>query len=148
MNNYPKWWDTTVTVYNKFTDTQTQVVTWYKTIINGCFWKDTGNKVTINNVVLETNNIICRIRKDPKFLERSEWVALPNDEMGNYFTLSPGDIIIRGSVDEDIDEYKSGKRATDLTKKYKALQGCMEIQAVTNNTGGGRGNEHYHVTGI
>ena len=148
MNNYPKWWDTTVTVYNKFIDAQTQVITWYRTVINGCFWKDTGNKVTINNVVLETNNIICRIRKNPKFLERNEWVALPNDEMGNYFTLSPGDIIIRGRIDEDIDEYTSSKRATDLMKKYKALQGCMEIQAVTNNTGGGRGNEHYHVTGI
>lgn len=148
MNNYPKWWDTTVTVYNKYVDPQTQVITWYRTVIDGCFWKDTGNKVTINNVVLETNNIICRIRKDERFLERSAWVALTNDEMGNHFTLSPGDIIIKGSIDEDINEYKSGKRATDLAKKYKALQGCMEIQAATDNTGGGRGNEHYHVTGI
>lgn len=147
MNNYPSWWNTTITVYNKFVDVQTQVITWYRTVIDGCFWKDTGNKVTINNVVLETNNIICRIRKDDKFLERYEWEALPNDLMNNYFTLSPGDIIVKGSVNDIINEYVSGKRATDLLKKYKAVFGCMEVQAMSNNTGGGRGNEHYYVIG-
>ena len=36
----------------------------------------------------------------------------------------------------------------DLKAKYKALQGCLEIQEWSNNTGGGRGNEHYFVRGI
>lgn len=148
MNNYPSWWDTTITIYNKYTDPQTQLVTWYKTVVDGAFWKYSGNKVVIDKVVLETKDIICRIRKDERFLEKHEWINIPNDEMSQYFTLSQGDIIVKGSVADEINEYASGTRSSDLKKKYKGLQGCLEIQEWTNNTGGGRGNEHYYVKGI
>ena len=88
MSNYPVWWNTAVTVYNKFEDPQTQVVRWYKFVIEGgCFWKYDGGKVVINNTVVQTNGIICRIPKNEKFLEKYLWVQKPNDEMGDYFTL-------------------------------------------------------------
>ena len=148
MNNYPSWWDTTITIYNRYEDPQTQLVTWHRCVVNGCFWKYTGNKVVVNNVVLETNNIICRIRKDKRFLEKHEWVNIPNDKMKNYFTLGQGDIIVKGEVEDEINEYRSGTRSSDLKTKYKSLQGCMEIQEFSNNTSGGRGNEHYFVKGI
>ncbi|MBO6272803.1 hypothetical protein J6O48_08505 [bacterium] len=148
MNNYPSWWDTTITIYNRYEDKQTNLVTWFRHKVDGAFWKYTGDKVVINNTVLETKNIICRIRKDDAFLEKHEWIAIPNDQMSNYFTLSQGDIIVKGEVNDEIDEYVSGKRSTDLKKKYKDLQGCVEIQEWSNNTGGGRGNEHYFVKGI
>lgn len=148
MNHYPSWWDTTITLFNKYEDNQTNIVTWYKHVIPGTFWKYVGNKTTVNNVVLETKDIICRIRKSDKFKERHEWIALPNDKMSKYFTFGIGDILVRGAVNDTINEYVSGLRATDLKKKYKALQGCMEIQQWANNTGGGRGNEHYFIKGI
>lgn len=148
MNRYSSWWNTAVTIYNKYTDPQTQIVTWYRTVVNGTFWKYTGNKVVIDKAILETKDIICRIRKDDRFLEKHEWIAVPNDHMSNYFTLSQGDIIVKGEVEDEINEYVSGSRSTDLKKKYKSLQGCMEIQEWANNTGGGRGQEHYYVKGI
>lgn len=148
MNNYPSWWDTTLTIYNRYEDKQTNLVTWYRHVVEGAFWKYTGNKVVVNNVVLETKDIICRIRKDDAFLENYLWLAKPNDEMSQFFTLKQGDIIIKGEVDDEINEYTSGTRSSDLKKKYKALQGCLEIQEWADNTGGGRGNEHYYVKGI
>lgn len=148
MNNYPSWWDTTITIYNKFTDAQTRLVRWYRHVITNTFWKYSGNKIVVGNTVLETKDIICRIRKDEAFREKHEWIDIPNDEMSQYFTLAPGDIIVKGEVEDVIDEYTSGARSTDLVKKYKALQGCMEIQEFSNNTNGGRGNEHYYVKGI
>lgn len=148
MNNYPRWWNTTVTVFNKFTDSQTQVVTWYKTVIEGCFWKSTGNRVIVGNTVLDTKNIICRIRKDDRFKEKLDWEALTNDTMQNYFTLSPGDIIVKGSVSDTIDEYTAGKRSSDLLKKYRSANYCMEIQSASDNSGEGFGNQHYYVVGI
>lgn len=148
MNNYPSWWDTTITIYNKYEDPQTNIVTWYRHVVEGAFWKQTGDKITIGKTVLETNNIICRIRKDKNFLERHEWIKVPNDMMGNYFTIGHGDVIVKGAVEDEINEYTSGTRSSDLKKKYKALQGCMEIQEWANNTGGGRGNEHYFVKGV
>lgn len=148
MNNYPSWWDTTITIYNRYEDKQTNLVTWFRHKVDGAFWKYTGDKVVINNTVLETKNIICRIRKDDAFLEKHKWIDVPNDQMSNYFTLSQGDIIVKGEVIDEINEYVSGRRSTDLKKKYKDLQGCLEIQEWSNNTGGGRGNEHYFVKGI
>lgn len=148
MNNYPVWWDSTLTIYNKYTDPQTQVVVWHRHIVYNCFWKDIGNKVSIGNTVLETNNLIARIPKDVSFLPQYEWIALPNDTMPYYFTLGVGDIVVLGAVDDEIDEYKAGKRSSDFVKKYKALQGCMEIQKVGINVGIGRGNEHYSIIGI
>lgn len=148
MSNYPIWWDTTLTIFNRYEDPQTQIITWFKNTVDYCFWKYTGDKVTIGETVLETNNIICRIPQNSKFKEKYEWIALPNDEMGNYFTLGKGDIIIRGSITDTIDEYTAGKRSTDLIAKYKELQGCMEVQEIGINTGIGRNNPHYYVKGI
>lgn len=148
MNNYPSWWDTTVTIYNRYEDPQTNIVSWFRKVVSGAFWKYSGNKITVGNTVLETKDIICRLRKDDAFLEKHQWLALPNDQMSQYFTLAEGDIIVKGEVADVIDEYTSGKRSSDLKKKYKALQGCLEIQVWANNTGGGRGNEHYYVKGI
>ena len=147
MNSYPIWWDTDLTIYNKFTDPQTQLIKWYRTVLTNCFWKYVGDKVSVGNTVLETNDIICRIPQNDKFREKYEWLNTPNDLMSNYFTLSNGDIIIKGNVADEIDEYKSGKRSTDLIAKYKELQGGMEIQQTALNIGVGRCNPHYYVKG-
>lgn len=145
--SYPIWWDTTLTIYNQFKDPQTSLVTWYRTTVEGCFWKYTGNQVTVGDVELKTNSTICRIPMDSRFKERYLWEALPNDEMGDYFTLSPSDIIVKGVAEDDIDEYTKGKRSTDLISKYKRLQGCIEIQSWADNTGRGRNDKHYYVVG-
>lgn len=147
-NVYPSWWNTRITVFNRYEDKQTNIVTWHKTHIDGAFWKYTGDKVNIGNTILETNNTICRIRENEKFLERYQWEELPNDQMDEYFTLSPNDIIVKGTVMDEIDEYVSGRRSGDVIAKYKKLQGCMEIQEVAINVGGGRNNPHYYVKGV
>ena len=148
MNNYPVWWDTQLTIYNKFIDPQTQIVTWYRTVVDNAFWKYVGDKITINDTVIETDNTIARIRKDDRFLPRHEWINKPNDEMANYFTLGKEDIIVKGEVADVINEYQSGSRSSDLIGKYKELQGCMTIQEIAINVGAGRCNEHYFVKGI
>ena len=148
MSDYPIWWDTELTIFNKYEDAVTNLITWYKHTVSNCFWKYVGDKVTVGNTVLETNNIICRIPQDDAFLENYLWVALPNYEMGNYFTLSQGDIIVKGNVSDVIDEYQSGHRSSDLLAKYKKLQGCMTIERFSINIGSGRNNPHYYIKGI
>lgn len=148
MNNYAVWWDDTVTVYNRYEDPQTHVISWYRTVLTSCFYKSIGENVKINNVEVDTNNILCRIPRKDNYMKPYMWIALPNDQKGDYFTLKQGDIIVEGSIDEDIDEYVEGHRSTDFVTKYKALQGCLTIQEVGDNTGIGRGNEHYRVNGL
>lgn len=145
---YPEWWNTTITIYNKYTDPQTEIVKWYKSVIHGVFWKYIGDKIAIGKTVLETNNIICRIRKDDRFLEQYQWLQIPNDKMSEYFTIGKGDIIVKGEVNDEINEYQKGHHSTDLINKYKDLQGCMTIERVAINVGAGRCDEHYYVKGI
>ena len=144
-NIYPPWWDTTLTVYNKYTDPVTDVISWYRHKVENAFWKYTGNKVVINENVIESNDIICRIRKDDAFLENYQWIE--SDEKSEHFTLSKGDIIVKGEVTDEIDEYLKGQHSSDLIRKYKNLQGCLVISEFTINTDGGRCNEHYYVKG-
>ena len=149
MNNiYPAWWNTKVTVYNKYIDPQTKVIKWFRKVIEGTFWKYISDDILVGQTVLQTNNIICRIRIDDAFLEAYQWQALSEDEKVIHFTLQGGDMIIRGEVADDIDEYVAGKRSSDFLQKYKALQGCMTVQDVALNVGEGRGPEHYFVRGI
>lgn len=148
MSKYPVWWDTTVTVYNKYTDPQTQLVSWYKTKVENTFWKYIHDKVTIGDTVLESNKIVCRIRESANYLDKYLWNNLSDEGKANYFTLGQNDIIIKGDVSDTIDEYTAGQRSTDLIEKYKELQGCLEIQIVHDNTGNGRGLPHYLAQGV
>ena len=148
MSTYPVWWNETLTIYNRYEDAQTHVVTWFRHVVTNCFWKDAGVKVTVGNTVLETNDLICRIPEKAEFLPYFEWVAKPSDVKPNYFTLSYHDIIVRGAVDDVINEYSTGHHSSDLLNKYKALQGCMQINKFAINTGVGRGEPHYYVRGV
>ncbi len=144
---YPIWWETTVTIYNKYIDKQTDVVSWYKTIVTDCFWQLSGAEVQVGSTVLDSKSIICRIPKDDRFLEKQEWINIPNDQMENYFTLAQGDIIVKGECEFVIDEYTQGHRSSDLLGMYREYQACMEITEYKNNTGKGRNNEHYLARG-
>ena len=148
MSNYPVWWEETLTIYNRYDDPLTHLVTWFKYVVHNCFWKDVGNKVTVGDTVLETNDIICRIPQNAAFLPVYQWVNIPNDQKSNYFTIGPKDIIIKGAVTDVINEYSSGHRSSDVLAKYKALQGCMEVERIAINTGAGRCNPHYYVRGL
>lgn len=143
MNNYPVWWNTTVTLYNKY-ESSTGEITWYRTVLTGCFWKYETNYTRIDNATQMTKVLLCRVRKSADFLEDYEWADL-SDKSGN-FTFNEGDILIAGDIEETIDEYTSGKRSADLLKKYKNR--CAEITEYRNNTGAGRVNEHYLVRGL
>ena len=149
MNNYPIWWEDTITLYNKHTGSDKKI-TWYRTVLHNCFWKYKSENMSVNratmgwySIQLDTKSIVCRIPKNDKFLSKAEW---NNSDHTSCFTLSPGDIIIRGEVDLDIDEYTAGKRSSEITSN-RDLYESITIETVSVNVGTGKGNEHYKVTG-
>lgn len=144
---FPVWWDSTVTIYNKYEDPQTQVITWFKSVVSDCFWHLQGSTVAVGDVTIDSKSIICRIPKCDNYMDKQDWLNLPNDEMSEYFTLGQGDIIVKGECTEDIDEYTKGHRSTDLLSKYRQYQAVMEITDFANDTGVGRNNEHYLTRG-
>lgn len=144
MSDYPSWWDTTVTLYNKYTESN-GAVTWYRTVLEGCFWKYIGDRVRVNDSVLSTEDTVCRIRKNEDYRKPHEWKNA--DDKSSVFTINRGDIIVCGEVEDEINEYQKGSRSSDLINKYRD-EGCIEVVEWANNTGGGRGIEHYRVKGI
>lgn len=148
MNNYPIWWDSTITVYNKYEDPTTHKISWYSTVLTNCFWKDTGNKLTLGETTIDTNTTICRVPKNDNFVDRFTWDSLSDEDKRTKFTFSVGDIIVNGESTDVVNEYISGQRSTDLITKYKNMYGCIVIQKCGINTGVGRGNEHYHIRGV
>lgn len=147
MNDMFPWWDTTITIFNCYEDPQTHIITWFKSTVNDCFWKNTGNRISINGVALDTDNTIVRIPKDTRYIEKFLWEKLPSDEKSSHFTLSVGDIVVKGEVEDTVNEYVSGHRSTDILKKYKGLQKCLVIDQSSDNSGIGRGKPHYFISG-
>lgn len=143
MNSYPVWWDTTITLYNKY-EASNGETTWYRTVLIGCFWKYVTDYTRLEDAMHTTKVLLCRVRKSNDFLESYEWRE--NDGRGSYFTFSEGDILIKGEVTDDVDDYIPGKRSSDLLKKYKGR--CAEITEDAVNVGAGRVAEHYLVRGI
>ena len=144
---YPIWWEDTITIYNRYENPQTNFVSWFRTVLSDCFWQLTGTEVTVGETALDSKSIVCRIPKDSKYKDKSEWVNIPNDQMANYFTIGQGDIIIKGECTFVINEYQDGHRSTDLLAKYREYQQCMVITQYSDNTGLGRNNEHYLARG-
>ena len=146
------WWDKTLTIYNKYIDPTNQRVTWYRSVVENCFWKYDNTtyyvgkySVKVSGIALETKSVICRIPKSDNFRYQREWREL-EDKTG-YFTLATGDIIVLGEVDDVIDDYTAGQRSTDLVSKYKELLECVEVDSFVINVGTGMGFEHYRIKG-
>ena len=153
MSNFPfSWWDKTITIYNKLIDPTTQRVTWYRTVIENCFWKAQNvlfamgrYGVSTLGVVTENKEIICRIPQNDRYVDKRIWKDLDNRD--DYFTLANGDIIVLGEVDDVIDEYAEGQRSTDLITKYREFDECLEIETYVNNVQTGVDLPHYRITG-
>lgn len=147
ISTYPIWWDSDITLYNRYENPITNMVTWHKTYISNCFIQSAKTMISDGQTVYNTDNNIIRIPQNDKFIEYTDWINIPNDKQSEYFTLHQGDIIIKGTIDFDINEYEDGKRSTDLIDKYKQLGTCLTIDNWQNNTGNGRIAPHYFVSG-
>ena len=147
MNKYPVWWDTTITIFNRYENPQTNLVSWHRTVLDHCFWKNNFQLYKMGEVEIQSDNIICRIPENNRFLEKHQWVQLPDGQMDNYFTIDQGDIIVKGEVLLNINEYGTDMHSNDLIQAYK-WQGCMVVDRLTIDTGIGRGLPHYRVEGV
>ena len=143
MNNYPIWWNTTVTLYNRH-EAKNGEITWYRTVLTGCFWKYITDYTRTADATEMTKVLLCRVRKNNNFLVDHEWYESTDKE--TYFTFNEGDILIEGEVEDTVDEYTKGSRSSDLLKKYKSR--CAQITECRINVGEGRVSEHYVVRGI
>lgn len=144
-NTYPVWWDKTITIFNKIVGEDNKV-SWQRTVINGCFWKYINETKYVDNVKMQTKEVICRIPEQENYVPYLQWKTL--DDKSNKFTLRTGDFVVYGEVDDVVDEYTKGQRATDILNKYREVNLAFQIDVFTDNTGDVLNSEHYRLGGI
>lgn len=144
---YPIWWNSVITIYNRYENPVTQQITWYRHYLFNCFRQNARTQMVNGQTVYNSNNIIIRIPQNNRYAEYKDWINIPNVNQGSFFTLHSGDIIVDGIVTDIINEYTSGKRSDDIRSKYKDLGICITINSWQNNTGSGRVCPHYYVSG-
>ena len=137
---YPKWWDKTVTLYNRHEDNSGRV-TWCRKIIKGCFVKTVPMLVLAQGVGVQKSQNIIRLRKTADYLSPIEWKT--SIEKTKKFTLQNGDIVVIGTAYDDINEYSQEQRSADLLKKY-GNNAFLILSASVNDYGS---KPHYKVTG-
>jgi len=77
---------------------------WQKIVLDRCFYK-AGSSVFQNSVEMSrVNTYTVRIPEDTRYLPYGEWRELPEEERVRYFTVSEGDLVVKGDCPDEITE--------------------------------------------
>lgn len=135
-------WIHTVTVLNKRAgrDSPDGLDTWKKTVLHDCFWagKQTRGQSGQMSTTVEVNEGASYLVRIPRSEEYRLYRAWKSDMMG--FTFSPGDYIIRGEVNSEINP----ETIQSVVKLYRPE--AFEVWLFKDNTGGPL--PHYRLEGV
>jgi hypothetical protein len=123
--------DDVITVYNSYTDPLTRYKVYLPTVLRGVSWFGSLQVTVGNDGLLSASQYSIRIPSDAdsegkQYVSPKEFAAIPNDQMPNYWTLSEGDSIVHGAVNDTGTDAKPGA----LEAKYDEV---INIVAVTDN---------------
>lgn len=92
----------TVTILNKVRreDSGTNKDVWYKTVLNDVAWYTDSARSAGNHDVYIGTYITVLIPFHDEYKDYLDWIALKDKE--NYYTVSTGDYVINGIVDEEV----------------------------------------------
>lgn len=119
------YWSETITLYHR-SEAANGAVSWKRSVHSGCFWQQRAMRERTEGAEFRPAGIVCRL-------------PAPHPD------VQIGDIIIRGSVSAEIDEYASGKRSTDLLKRYAGES--MIVAELHRNMRGLAGTDHLYAGG-
>lgn len=117
-NTYPPWWVDTVTLYNKVT--ADGKILYYRHVFEDCFIAFEENEKSDSGNSGEGLTATVRIRANDKYLPSKGYADSGEAVQKTYFTVTPGDVIFVGTVDDEMAD-ESGKRPHDLLEKYEGF---------------------------
>ena len=130
----------TITILNKLDgiNSKTGLDVWKKTVLHNCFFSTQAIRNISGTTVSIGNNFVCRIPKNNNYKPYNEWI----DNLEG-FTLSTGDFIIKGEIEEDI---ITPNNIRSVVEKYSP--NAFEIRCFKDNTNTIKVLEHYHLEGV
>ena len=89
-----------ITIYNTYYDEDDEDIKKYqKTIIRDVNWQQKTESTVSDKGMLIANSTLIFMNKLDNYISPKKFLKLSSDERKNYFTLAPGDRIVKGAVD-------------------------------------------------
>ncbi|MBK8467733.1 MAG: hypothetical protein IPL32_18115 [Chloracidobacterium sp.] len=131
--------NTAVTIYNKYI--QSRAEKYQRTVIPAALWESAAAVSKRNSADLALNKALIAIpfSECRKYYSHKMWLALDAQNRATHWTLSEGDIVVRGSV---ADEITDSFTVSALRAKYDDV---LEIASVARMDQGSPNTHHMMV---
>lgn len=131
----------TITILNKLraVNSPTKLDAWYKTVLHNTAYTSQGVRSVSGTTVNIGQAVLSRIPKSSNYKPYEQWLVDPSQG----FTISVGDIIIKGEITET---QLAPENIYKILQKYKP--GAFTISVFSDNTGVSGLAEHYRVEGV
>lgn len=100
--------NTAATVYNKAVDQESDETKYHRTVLPAVHWEDgfcaadKGKNHAENRSVFVSIDFSACSGMEKQYLPAHQFARLPSSEQGKYWTLAVGDMLLKGSVADDI----------------------------------------------
>lgn len=121
-----------ITIYNKYFKPDDDIEYYQKTIIEDIDWQ---NKIIVTEgdkgVTLSDSTLIF-IDNLPNYISHKKFLKLSDNERVNYFTLAPGDIIVKDKIEFELTGRKGNNLAT-LENEYDDVVKIVSLSEFSNH---------------
>lgn len=100
--------NTAATVYNRAVDQENDETKYHRTVLPAVHWEDgfcaadKGKNHAENRSVFVSIDFSACSGMEKQYLPAHQFARLPSSEQGKYWTLAVGDMLLKGSVADDI----------------------------------------------
>lgn len=100
--------NTAATVYNRAVDQENDETKYHRTVLPAVHWEDgfcaadKGKNHAENRSVFVSIDFSSCYGMEKQYLPAHQYARLPSSERGKYWTLAVGDMLLKGSVADDI----------------------------------------------
>ncbi|AUM92685.1 DUF6751 family protein [Clostridium botulinum] len=121
-----------ITIYNRYYDFTSDTDKYQRTVIKGVNWQGKRNGTVSDKGLLLEDSTLIFIDKLDNYISPKKFLKLSNEERPNYFTLNPGDKIVKGEVDFEITGIKP-YRIADLESEFDNVIDVKSVNILTDH---------------
>ncbi|NFI38792.1 hypothetical protein FDA27_07220 [Clostridium botulinum] len=121
-----------ITIYNKFYDSINGIDKYQRTVIKGVNWQGKRNGTITDKGLLLADSTLIFIDKLDNYISPKRFLKLSDQERPKYFTIAPGDKIVKGEVDFEITGIKP-YRIADLEGEFDDVIDIKSINILTDH---------------
>ncbi|HDK7158918.1 TPA: hypothetical protein PTV68_002047 [Clostridium botulinum] len=127
-----------ITIYNRYYDFANDTDKYQRTVIKGVNWQSKRNGTVSDKGLLLADSTLIFIDKLDNYISPKRFLKLSDLERPNYFTLTPGDKIVKGVIDFEVTGIKP-YRLSDLENEFDDVINIKSVNPLSN---------HFEIEGV